>query len=363
VARSILEGAKSPPKPADPARGTFHAGRQRLEYRQPRAVAPGEAGNGRGPNRAKMQGTGMNFTGTSRLVAILAGALALASCQTTEGFNPFAKPADKANGAAASAKAGADRSTTIVERDVEAPEVFQKAEAGLWDGRPSLGGVWVAYPDVNTPERVIIRNLDNGKFVIGALFRRERDNPGPPFQVSSDAANALGILAGAPAQLSVTALRREQVPVKPDASEPAVDTLTPEAGTTGDGATGAIAETSLDPVAQIAASAINKATAQANAGAPDVAAATTAPPVRPQQASTLARPFIQIGIFSVEANANKTADVMRKAGMIPLIKRSELNGKEYWRVLVGPATNAAERATLLEKVRGLGFTDAYAVKN
>ena len=61
------------------------------------------------------------------------------------------------------------------ERDVEAPEVFEAAEAGLWDGRPSLGGVWVAHPDVVEPERVIIRNTANDKSVVGALFRRDQD--------------------------------------------------------------------------------------------------------------------------------------------------------------------------------------------
>ena len=85
--------------------------------------------------------------------------------------------------------------TELVERDVEAPEVFQVTEPGLWDGRPSLGGVWVAHPDVTEPERVIVRNEANGKFVIGALFRRERDIPGPRMQASSDAAAALGMLA------------------------------------------------------------------------------------------------------------------------------------------------------------------------
>jgi hypothetical protein len=63
--------------------------------------------------------------------------------------------------------------------DVEAPEVFDITDAGLWDGRPSLGGVWVAHPDATDPERVMIRNTETGSFVIGALFRRERENPGP----------------------------------------------------------------------------------------------------------------------------------------------------------------------------------------
>ena len=93
--------------------------------------------------------------------------------------------------------------------DVQAPEVFQVTEEGLWDGRPSLGGVWVAHPDVADPERVLIRNEATGATVVGALFRRERDVPGPALQVSSDAAEALAMLAGAPEVLSVTALRRE----------------------------------------------------------------------------------------------------------------------------------------------------------
>jgi rare lipoprotein A len=48
--------------------------------------------------------------------------------------------------------------------------------------------------------------------VIGALFRRERENPGPLYQISSDAAAALDILAGAPTTLQVIALRREEAP-------------------------------------------------------------------------------------------------------------------------------------------------------
>ena len=143
--------------------------------------------------------------------------LAVSAC--TEGNQiAFLKPA----GSAGEAQLPLSQSTTkLVERDVEAPDVFSETEAGLWDGRPSLGGVWVAHPDVTDPERVIIRNEANGKFVIGALFRRERDIPGPRMQASSDAAAALGMLAGAPVRLNVTALRREEV--APPAAETAAE--------------------------------------------------------------------------------------------------------------------------------------------
>ncbi|MCC5974111.1 MAG: SPOR domain-containing protein, partial [Rubellimicrobium sp.] len=83
-------------------------------------------------------------------------------------------------GEGGTAPRAAGATVQLVETDVEAPEIFQVTGSGLWDGRPSLGGVWVAHPDVSQPERVIIRNQDNGNFVIGALFRRERENPGPP---------------------------------------------------------------------------------------------------------------------------------------------------------------------------------------
>ncbi|MGY6548778.1 MAG: SPOR domain-containing protein [Roseinatronobacter sp.] len=111
-----------------------------------------------------------------------------------------------------------------VQRDIENPDAFSRRETGLWDGRPSLGGVWVAHPDVTMPERVLIRNVENGQETIGALFRRERLNPGPTFQVSNEAANAVGMLAGAPTMLEVIALRLEDVtpPAGPAPEEGAV---------------------------------------------------------------------------------------------------------------------------------------------
>jgi cell division septation protein DedD len=239
------------------------------------------------------------------------------------------------------------------ERDVEAPEVFQKTENGLWDGRPSLGGVWVAHPDVTDPERVIIRNETNGKFVIGALFRRERDNPGPALQVSSDAAEELGMLAGSPATLNVVALRREAAPVAPPA-------------TTDFDAPVEIAATSLDDPIAGAAAAI--AGLEAATPAPVTTSVETAAPVAtpapaPTPVSSLDKPFIQIGIFSVEANANNTATSLRRDGMSATVLSQNSQGKPFWRVIVGPAPTAADRAAILDKVKALGFNDAYFVTN
>ncbi|MDO9523959.1 MAG: SPOR domain-containing protein [Gemmobacter sp.] len=289
------------------------------------------------------------------LMLITTATFTLAGC---EGGMPFGKGTDGDDTETTSALA--PTSTRIVERDTEAPEVFSAAEPGLWDGRPSLGGVWVAYPGVTDPERVIIRNPANGKFVIGALFRRERENPGPKLQVSSDTAAALDMLAGQPTQITVTALRREEAPeVVAGPINPILDTAE------------TISTETLDPVAGAA----NPVLDNTDAARPTTDAAPTAAtrpaakpapksppkPAAPTPAATGGRNLLQLGIFSVEANANKAADQLRKAGAGAAIKKETSQGKTFWRVLAGPAKDAADRDALLAKVKGLGYADAYYV--
>ncbi|PIE15326.1 MAG: SPOR domain-containing protein [Rhodobacterales bacterium] len=279
----------------------------------------------------------MKFKGILKVGTVLSLTLVLAGCDENGEFTLLQKP--EARGDAAPTG-----STKTIERDVEAPEVFQVTEAGLWDGRPSLGGVWVAHPDVKQPERVILRNSANDKFVVGALFRRERENPGPRLQVSSDAAAALGMLAGQPAKINVTALRKEEVA---ETSDPAAEgnLKAPET----------VEATSLDPIAGAAAAIDAAETKPAETAVP-------VPAPKPK-ASGLSKPFIQIGIFSVEQNARNTATAMRQDGMVPTVKKQSLKGKTFWRVLVGPANTSLERSALLKKIKASGFTDAYAVTN
>jgi cell division septation protein DedD len=275
------------------------------------------------------------------LAGLFSGFMALSACDDSSEFGLF-----KPKGADADTQQPvAGQTTKLVERDVESPDVFHVTESGLWDGRPSLGGVWVAHPDVTDPERVIIRNTSNNKFVIGALFRRERDIPGPRLQASSDAAGALGMIAGAPVQLDVTALRRESVPEEPEIpaqSDKIADT------------SGEISESALDPIAGAAAA--------IDAAEPSAPPPTTAPASKPAK-SSLNKPYVQIGIFSVEKNAKQTADQMRSAGMIPTVFEQKTNGKPFWRVVVGPAQTKLELNSLLSNVKKTGFSDAYAVTN
>ena len=308
------------------------------------------------------------------LGATLGAAVALGGC--TEGTQPlgFLKSAPQGAAEGPTTQAGAAparTSTRIVERDVEAPEVFSSNDEGLWDGRPSLGGVWVAHPSVKDPERVIIRNPANGKFVIGALFRRERDNPGPRLQVSSDAAAALDVLAGAPTKLSVVALRREEAPetgaeTAPDQAaltQTAPETIVAAPLSSPPGTTEKpVAKPQTRPGSDIAA-----ATGAALAAKPAPAAAPAPPAPTPTAAQTPAKPaatgkmFVQLGIFSVEANAERAAAQMKKAGIAATVRAEQSQGKAFWRVVAGPATSASARDALLSKIKGLGYADAYAV--
>lgn len=337
----------------------------------------------------------MDRQGKLRLLMTLAAATTLAGCV----------PGTSPSGGTAGGGLFGTASPVSVERDIEAPAVFNMSGAGLWDGRPSLGGVWVAHVDVDDPERVMIRNTKNGKSVVGALFRRERDNPGPALQVSSDAAEALGLIAGQPTDLSVVALRREETPVPatteigpetddgviaadaapaagagetvaPEAVAEAEATAAPEpvkrgglfgflkkkpgneplsaipeqdATVASSAGAGAIEQTALDPLTASASAAIDRAVAAAPA--PAVASVT------------LKRAYVQIGIFSTEANADRAASQMQSAGMVATVKPDQSNGKTYWRVIVGPAGTETERDSLAAKVKGIGYPDAYPVAN
>ncbi len=333
------------------------------------------------------------------LVAVV-GAFALSGCEEGSEFPFFQGNPDLVTGAVANGDgtaAPAEPTFEIVEQEVEAPDVFAASEAALWDGRPSLGGIWVAHPDVAEPEQVRIRNEANGTTITGALFRRERDIPGPRTQVSSDAAAALGMLAGQPTVLDIVAIRREEVQVPVAAPAPETVELgdatgepieatsldapedviieeqvaaapapepTPEPAPTADAedpiavAEAAIlaVETGSESTSEATETAVASTEAAASEATETVAAAAPAQ-------SNLRRPFIQVGIFGVEDNARSVETALRDAGVIPTIRSEDSGGKAVWRVLVGPASKISERRTLLAKVRELGYEDAYFVRN
>lgn len=366
-----------------------------------------EQGKARHRMRKMLGISGMERATIRAVILASVAAVGLSACEKT------------LDGAGATDDAPVARAATsvrLVDRDVEAPQVFQVSDAALWDGRPSLGGVWVASPDAVDPERVILRNPANGKFVIGALFRRERLNPGPTLQISSDAAAALGFLAGQPSTLNVTALRREEseTAAAPDATKPildaneAVDTTelaaaaidraegnpapVPAPALTG----GAIAATPLaDETLAAAEPAVEApkrkrgwlfgkrraagaevdtaalptgAEVETTALSADAITATPIPavamvaPKAPVVQPTTAKPagrasLIQIGIFSVDANADRAVKMLTSKGIAARKLTETSQGRTFWRVVA----DAPDRAATLASVKAAGFADAYPV--
>ncbi|MBF9031001.1 SPOR domain-containing protein [Rhodobacterales bacterium HKCCE3408] len=355
------------------------------------------------------------FHPLTRAAILASTAIALAGCEN--GFElPFRQAASRADSAVTQASPA-----RMVERDVESPEVFYAEQPGLWDGRPSLGGVWVAHAEAEDPERVLIRNTANGQEVVGALFRRERDLPGPAFQVSSDAAAAINMIAGTPTDLEVVALRTREEPEPLDIPAPppeatatdggetapaatalpasiaaaALDAPTPipdapaaapaEAATTDIAAaaipapaetpttlpleTIAAAEAALDAAeiaadtARTSAEAMELASADAlpDATAPIAASAPVASPAPAPASGSLERPYVQVAVFTGETNAETAADELRAAGIVPTVRMDDSGNRATWRIVVGPARTSAEREALLETVQGLGYGDAYYV--
>ncbi len=341
------------------------------------------------------------------LMASTAMILALSACEDGEFTSPFSSSDDAAAVADGDGEVAAAAVTRTEVREVERADIFSTTENALWDGRPSLGGIWVAHPDVNDPERVRIENTSSGQVVSGALFRRERDNPGPRIQVSSDAAAALGMLAGQPTELSVVVLRQEEVEIEPiiapagevDDIEMAdaamaeegsleaaqVDDLAAPMSATADAAPkpkrqgffaslfgGGASQT--EPIQTEVVATDGDVVTTTSASTPSVETATLDPiaaasaaideaedsvAVAPASNGSLQNPFVQVGLFSVEENAEAAASSLREAGIVPTVSAGSNGDRQFWRVLVGPMNTTDEQATMLRQVRDLGYRDAF----
>ena len=209
------------------------------------------------------------------------------------------------------------------ENDVEAPEIFNAEGLAYWDGQSSLGGVWITHPSIDQPTRVLIKDKYGNKSVIGAIFNRSSDKDEKRMLLSSEAAASLGIEANKNRIITVTALRALKT-VKSIKNKTEITNIE----------TGATSEEKIE----------KESTPSQNPTAID-----------------LTKPYIQVGIFSIEQNARNTAEVMSQLNIQPTVKKQTSRNKTFWRVIVGPADSLNERSTLLQKVKAVGFGDAYAV--
>lgn len=138
--------------------------------------------------------------GTGRLACRLGSvllALAVGGCLT-----PAAPPDEGAPAAAAGTRVAAPPGPSLV----PAPELFAAEAWASWDGMQTLGGIWVALPEIDRARRVRLTNVETGTMVDGALIRRDPGQPGPRLLISSEAANALGIRPNNAVGMQIVAL-------------------------------------------------------------------------------------------------------------------------------------------------------------
>ncbi|MEM9813900.1 MAG: SPOR domain-containing protein [Pseudomonadota bacterium] len=294
--------------------------------------------------------------------SVLFGAvgLAVAGCDSLDSVTG----SDAAPAAALSADRGVLR---IEERDVEAPDVFALRDRGLWDGRPSLGGIWVAVPQSVEPDRVRITNRESGREVVGGLFRKETEATGPAILVSADAAAALGMQAGTPAVLDLVVLRRETVEILPP---PPVTPLPPEGATVLAGED--LSETEVEvAVAEDTDGAGEAAAVAAAATAALVDAAPAPEATQPlelditetalEPVPTIEKPYVQVATVDDAVAANDIVKTLQGDGIASELRITADGDRRFFSVVVGPAKTEEERDDALSRIRDLGYDDAFAV--
>ena len=205
-------------------------------------------------------------------------------------------------------KSNSAENTANIKLD-EKPEILDISSFVIWDGDQTLGGNWISHPDVASPERVLIKNISNGKSIVGAVFQQTKKMKTGSALISSDAAKALDIAQNEKTKVQIVAVRA------PESSDPPKIISEPNTSN----------NASLDTIAS--------------------------------------KPFIQVGIFGVQNNAKKTKDQMLNLNLPVNILGFQIKGKPYWRVVVGPSSTSDSRKNMLQTIKSAGFTDAYYVSN
>lgn len=257
---------------------------------------------------------------------------------------------------------GPKMTTETIETDVVAPEAFSIKDTALWDGRPTFGGIWIAHPDAETPERVRIRNEETGEEIIGALYKRERDFPGPKIELSADAALALGVLAGTPTKLSIVTLRRKTVEVEVPVDEtnsPMTTPLQRPAETPKPEAPKPAPEVPT-PVAPVVIPEVNAASV------PEVKTTTLpaviAPATAPTSESDRTSVYIQVATMQSRSKADAIVQKLERAGLYADIRENKTGSRTLYRIVVGPAATPEALEIMMGVVKEIGYKDAIILR-
>ncbi|MEO1563248.1 MAG: hypothetical protein AAFR98_07410 [Pseudomonadota bacterium] len=244
----------------------------------------------------------------------------------------------------------------ILNGEIARPDVFNQTGNAVWDGRPTLGGVWVASKETQDLERVRVTRTDTGESIFAALFRIEPSTPGPSLVVSSDAARALGFIAGTPTEIEVVALRSQPEPEP----APSVAAATPSASADGDGTVEPTdSETTQAPTTQTAAedetTAAAPAAVAASPSGDGLSEAVVDPtPVQPDAA----QPVLEIGAFKTVEEADLALVKLASQGLTAQKVAQKGVFTSRWVVYAGPFETPNDMIEGRKAAAKAGFTDA-----
>lgn len=313
---------------------------------------------------------------------------ALAALALVSGCDQLGAGAETDVPAAAQGEPGVLR---VEERETERPDIYSREARGLWDGRISLGGRWVAIPEDIKADRVRITNQSNGTVIEGALFQRDANLPGPYYMVSMDAAQALGMDPGVPADLKVVVVRTETVeipaptpvPVEAPAEEEADDggaaaaegavaggaiaaTALPDAAAPAapDAAVAAAPEPVTSPLENTVLDALRRVESGSGTSAAAPAAATAAAPAAPaaDPGAEPPAPYLQVASGSNREGADAVLRRVKGADLPGTVRSGGTDAAPIYRVVAGPFETRGDYEAARAALRELGYEDAFATR-
>ena len=111
---------------------------------------------------------------------------------------------------------------------------------------------------------------------------------------------------------------------------------------------------------------LKRSPAKAKVETPQAVSVAQPEPVKPQNPpdpSPADLLYIQVGAFSLQANARKIGDAIAKQGIPVIIAPLEQNGKTLFRVRAGPALTTQQAEALLVKIQSLGYDAAQIISD
>lgn len=132
------------------------------------------------------------------------------------------------------------RADRTIDGMVEVPEIFADTAEIEWDGSDTLGGLWIAHSGIDRAQRVRLTNSRTRVTVDAALLPRHGPSAGRSVLVSSDTADALGIVPGIADTIDMVAIEPVDVQLASTYEDPVATAAADEqVASAEDGAIGA----------------------------------------------------------------------------------------------------------------------------